>query len=142
MKQRQKKSISHNTTLLPSVNTVQLTTLLYCQVSIQYFSQYNFTAKCQYSTSHSHSTTLLPSVNTVLLCFSAISGTGLAYLSELLHVNTPSRTLRSSSDTRMLKIQQYKRKSHGFRTFSCFGPHIWNSLPQDTAQPFHLLKPN
>ena len=21
--------------------------------------------------------------------------------------------------------------THGFRTFSCFGPHIWNSLPQD-----------
>ena len=35
------------------------------------------------------------------------------------------------SDTRMLKIQQYKHKIHGFRTFSCFGPHIWNSLPQD-----------
>ena len=52
-------------------------------------------------------------------------------LSELLHVYTPSRTLRSSSDTRMLEIQQYKRKTHGFRTFSCFGPHIWNSLPQD-----------
>ena len=37
--------------------------------------------------------------------------------------------LRSSSDTRMLKIQQDKRKTRGFRTFSCFGPHIWNSLP-------------
>ena len=24
----------------------------------------------------------------------------------------------------------------------CFGPHIWNSLLQDTAQPCHLLKPN
>ena len=31
----------------------------------------------------------------------------------------------------MLKIQQYKRKTHGFCTCSCFGPHIWNSLPQD-----------
>ena len=40
-------------------------------------------------------------------------------------------TLRSSSDTHMLEIQQYKRKTHGFRTCSCFGPHIWNSLPQD-----------
>ena len=39
--------------------------------------------------------------------------------------------LHSSSDTSMLKIQQYKHKTHGFRTFSCFGPHIWNSLPQD-----------
>ena len=65
------------------------------------------------------------------MCFSAINGSGPAYLSELLHVYTPSRTLRSSSDTRMLEIQQYKRKTHGFCTFSCFGPHIWNSLPQD-----------
>ena len=65
------------------------------------------------------------------MCFSAINSSGPAYLSELLHVYTPSRTLRSSSDTRMLEIQQYKRKTHGFRTFSCFGPHIWNSLPQD-----------
>ena len=30
-----------------------------------------------------------------------------------------------------VKFQQYKHKTHGFRTFSCFGPHIWNSLPQD-----------
>ena len=65
------------------------------------------------------------------MCFSAINGSGPAYLSELLHIYTPSRTLRSSSDTNMLEIQQYKCKTHGFRTFSCFGPHIWNSLPQD-----------
>ena len=66
-------------------------------------------------------------------CMCFISGSGPAYLSELLHVYTPSRTLRSSSDTRMLEIQQYKRKTHGFRAFSCFGPHIWNSLPQDLS---------
>ena len=64
------------------------------------------------------------------MSFNAISGSGPAYLSELLHVYTPSRALRSYSDTHMLKIQQYKRKSHGFRAFSCFGPHIWNSLSQ------------
>ena len=40
------------------------------------------------------------------MCFSAINGSGPAYLSELLHVYTPSRTLRSSSDNRMLEIQQ------------------------------------
>ena len=65
------------------------------------------------------------------MCFSTINGSGPAYLSEQLHVYTPSRTLRSFSDTRMLEIQQYKRKTQGFRTFSCFRPHIWNSLPQD-----------
>ena len=37
------------------------------------------------------------------MCFSAINGSGPAYLSELLHVYTLSRTLRSSFDTRMLK---------------------------------------
>ena len=52
------------------------------------------------------------------MCFNAISGSGPAYLSELLHVYTPSRTLRSSSNTRMLEIQQCKRKIHGFHTFS------------------------
>ena len=41
--------------------------------------------------------------------FSAMKGSGPAYLSELLHVYTPSRTLRSSSDNCMLNIQQYKR---------------------------------
>ena len=29
------------------------------------------------------------------------------------------------------KIQQYKRKTHDFRTCSCFGLYIGNSLPQD-----------
>ena len=62
------------------------------------------------------------------MCFSAINGSGPAYLSELLHVYTPSRTLRSSSDTRMLKIQQYKRK-----TIMAFAP----SLALDTTFGIH-----
>ena len=65
------------------------------------------------------------------MCFKDMNGSGTAYLSEPLHVYTPSRTLRSSSDTRTLEIQKYKCKTRGFRTFSCFGSHIWNSLPQD-----------
>ena len=52
--------------------------------------------------------------------FSAINGFGPVYLSEQLHVYAPSRTLRSSSDTPMLKIQQYKRETHGLHTFSYF----------------------
>ena len=55
------------------------------------------------------------------MCFNPINGSGPAYLSELLHVYTLSRTLRSSSDTHMLKIQQYNA---GFMAFSCFGPYI------------------
>ena len=63
---------------------------------------------------------------TICMCYNAPS-----YISELLHLYSPSRSLRSSSDTRMLKIQRFNRKTHGFRTFSHFGPHIWNNLPQD-----------
>ena len=48
------------------------------------------------------------------MCSNAINDSGPAYLSELLHVYTPSRTLRSSSDTRMQNIQQYRHKSRGF----------------------------
>ena len=102
------------------------------------------------ATRHHHSTPLLEKLHwlpiserikykVACMCFSAVNGSGPASLAELLHVYTPSRTLRSSSDTYMLKIQQYKHKTHGFRTFSCFRPHIWNSLPEDlknTAQLF------
>ena len=67
---------------------------------------------------HQHSTPLLEKLHwlpiserikyrVACMCFSAINGSGPAYLSELVHVYTPSRTLCSSSDTRMLKIQQY-----------------------------------
>ena len=65
------------------------------------------------------------------MCYNAITGSAPSYLSELLHLYRPSRSLRSSSQTRMLKIQRFNRKTHGFRTFSHFGPHIWNNLPQD-----------
>ena len=68
------------------------------------------------------------------MCFHAINGSGPNYLSELLHIYTPSRMLRSSSDSRMLKIQQYKRKTHSYRTFTYCGPYVWNSLPQDIRQ--------
>ena len=54
---------------------------------------------------------------TACMCYNAITGSAPSYLSELLHLYSPSRSLRSSSDTRMLKIQRFNRKTHGFRTF-------------------------
>ena len=54
-----------------------------------------------------------------------------SYLSELLHLYSPSCSLRSLSDTGMLKIQCFNHKTHCFCTFSHFGPHIWNNIPQD-----------
>ena len=50
-----------------------------------------------------------------------------------LLVGTPNSVIQP-----LQKIQNFAArlvllalKTHGFRTFSCFGPHIWNSLPQD-----------
>ena len=67
-------------------------------------------------------------------CYNAIIGSAPSYLSELLHLYTPSHSLRSSSNTCMLKLQRFNCKNHGFRTFSHFGPHIWNNLPQDISR--------
>ena len=58
------------------------------------------------------------------MCFNAINGSGPAYLSELLHVYTPSRTLRSSSDTHMLKLQQDSWLSHFLLLCT---PHLENT---------------
>ena len=63
------------------------------------------------------------------MCYNSVTGSAPTYLTDLLHIYTPSRSLRSSSDTRKLKLQVYKRKSHGYRSFSCFAPQLWNSLP-------------
>ena len=51
------------------------------------------------------------------------------YLSELLHVYEPKRTLRSSNDIRLLLPKSTRKKTFGDRSFSYSAPHIWNSLP-------------
>ena len=60
------------------------------------------------------------------LCFNAINGSGPAYLSELLHVYTPSRTQRSSSDTRILNIQHDSWLSHFLLLCT---PHLLTVFP-------------
>ena len=51
------------------------------------------------------------------------------YLSELLHLYTPSRQLRSSADNRVFRIPSFQTKSCGQRSFSYQAPVIWNQLP-------------
>ena len=69
------------------------------------------------------------SCKTACLCFNAIISSTPAYLSDLLHLYSPSRSLRSSGDTRLLKIPLYKCKAKRDRAFFYFGPCVWNSLP-------------
>ena len=75
-----------------------------------------------------------------------------AYLSDLLHLYSPSRSLRSSADTYLLTLPFYKRKTKDDRAFFYSGPSVWNSLPlltrnATTIDPFksalktHLFNP-
>ena len=68
-------------------------------------------------------------VKTTCMCYNAVTGSTPSYLSELLHLYSPSCSLHSSSDTCMLKLNTSTAKCMAF-TFSHFGPHIWNNLPQ------------
>ena len=65
------------------------------------------------------------------VCHSFFCNTSPSYLSDLLSVYTPSRHLRSSTDTRTLKIPNVRTKSYGHRSFSYAAPLVWNSLPRD-----------
>ena len=61
-----------------------------------------------------------------------ITGTGPPYLSDLLELYTPSRTLRSSADTRIFRSPNRRKRFQGQRAFFCLfliGPSIWNNLP-------------
>ena len=69
------------------------------------------------------------SYKTAYLCLNAITFSTPAYLSDLLHLYSPSRSLRSSADIRLLKIPLYKCKTKGDRASSYLGPSVLNSLP-------------
>ena len=65
----------------------------------------------------------------VLTCFHIVSGTVPAHLSELFHLYSPSRFLRSASDTRIVRVHGMGRRTHREKSFQYIGPVNWNSLP-------------
>jgi len=65
-----------------------------------------------------------------------------AYLSCSLSLREPTRTLRSSSETRLLVTRTTSLKSTEVRAFSSSAPKVWNSLPSDirTLQTLSLFR--
>lgn len=63
------------------------------------------------------------------VCYNYFTASAPQYLSELLHTYTPSRPLRSSTDSRILTLPIVRTKSYGQRSFSYQAPSIWNDLP-------------
>jgi hypothetical protein len=64
-----------------------------------------------------------------VLCHNFFTDSCPSYLSDLLSSYSPSRQLRSSSDTRILSIPKVRTKAYGERSFSFCAPKQWNSLP-------------
>ena len=63
------------------------------------------------------------------LCFQCIyQNSMLPYISGLLHTYYPSMKLRSI-DTSLLTVPRFSIETFGKRSFSVFGPTVWNSLP-------------
>ena len=57
------------------------------------------------------------------------NGSTPTYLSDFLHLYTPSRQLRSSTDTRVFRIPSFHTQSSGQRFFSYQAPTTWNKVP-------------
>ena len=63
------------------------------------------------------------------ICFQCIYQNSMpTYISDLLHPYCPSRTL-PSLDIAMLTVPCFSLETFGKRSFSAFGPTVWNSLP-------------
>lgn len=66
-----------------------------------------------------------------VFCFKCLNDLAPLYLSELLQVHKPLRSLRSSADDKTLVIPRKNLKTYGDRSFAYFAPSVWNSLPYD-----------
>ncbi len=69
----------------------------------------------------------------LLLTYKALHNLAAHYLSDLLHLYTPLRSLGSSSAD-VLSVPKFKMSSFGGRAFSCAAPKLWNSLPLHIRQ--------
>ena len=65
----------------------------------------------------------------LLLVYKSLHDLAPPYLSDLLQFYVPPRQLRSSADTRLLRIPSARLKTSGQRAFRYQAPTLWNSLP-------------
>ena len=73
-----------------------------------------------------------------LLCYKCLNGLAPLYLSDLIHIYHPRKSLRSSCDTTQLQVPIKKYKFYGERSFSFLGPVMWNKIPQNIREATSL----
>uniref|UniRef100_A0A8C1IL60 Reverse transcriptase domain-containing protein n=1 Tax=Cyprinus carpio TaxID=7962 RepID=A0A8C1IL60_CYPCA len=69
----------------------------------------------------------------LMFVFKSLNGLAPQYISELLHIYTPSRSLRSGDQLR-LNVPRTRLKTRGNRSFSAVAPKLWKSC----AHPPHF----
>ena len=74
-----------------------------------------------------------------ILAYRHFEGTLPFYLSDVLHIYQPSRSLRSSSE-KLLRIPKRTLKTAGHRSFSFLAPSVWNSLPASIRNQSGLVQ--
>ncbi len=74
----------------------------------------------------------------LVITYKAINGLAPSYISDLINIHMPSRSLRSSTKLQ-LSIPHYKSTSYGSRAFARFAPLEFNKLPPDIALAPTLL---
>ncbi len=75
----------------------------------------------------------------LLITFKALNGMAPVFISELLALYKPSRTLRSASE-RLLCVVKPKTKFYGERSYIHAAAKLWNSLPSDIRHSSSLSK--
>lgn len=64
----------------------------------------------------------------LLFVFKALNGLAPPYISDLIHIYTPARALRSEGWFQLV-VPKTRLKTRGDRAFSVVGPRVWNALP-------------
>ena len=64
------------------------------------------------------------------LAFNSYNDIGPSYLNQVVRPYIPPRTLRSKNNN-LAVSHNFNRITFGKRSFSYFGPHIWNNLSND-----------
>ena len=67
----------------------------------------------------------------IVLTFKAIHGIAPSYLSELVQVYEPKRSLRLKNRQTLLVLPKYNTTTYGKRAFKIGAPTEWNKLPEN-----------
>ena len=75
----------------------------------------------------------------LLLTYKAIHGLSPLYISELIQMYSPARSLRSANQMLLSSSSQPTTKFYGSRIFYSSAPQLWNNLPLNIRQANSLI---